>query len=105
MNFFAELKRRNVIRFAGLYLVGAWLLVQVASTMLPMFGASDWLPRSIRAGDDEQKMAPAFADYVADELRALGATDSEVADYEHADSSFMAVSAAIRYWRKHRREG
>src|SRR2546421_9571278 len=46
-NFFSELKRRNVIRFAGLYLVGAWLLVQVASTVLPMFGAPDWLPRSI----------------------------------------------------------
>src|SRR5437667_342300 len=47
MNFFAELKRRNVIRFAGLYLVGSWLLTQVASTVLPMFGAPDWLPRSI----------------------------------------------------------
>lgn len=47
MNFFSELKRRNVIRFAGLYLVGAWLLVQVSSTVLPMFGAPDWLPRSV----------------------------------------------------------
>jgi len=46
-NFFTELKRRNVVRMAGLYLVGAWLLVQVASTVLPMFGAPDWLPRSI----------------------------------------------------------
>jgi hypothetical protein len=46
-NFFAELKRRNVIRFAGLYLVGAWLLVQVSSTVLPIFGAPDWLPRSV----------------------------------------------------------
>jgi adenylate cyclase len=46
-DFFSELKRRNVIRFAGLYLVGAWLLTQVASTVLPMFGAPDWLPRSI----------------------------------------------------------
>jgi len=46
-SFFAELKRRNVIRAAGLYLVGAWLLTQVASTVLPMFGAPDWLPRSI----------------------------------------------------------
>ncbi|MFZ1217874.1 MAG: tetratricopeptide repeat protein [Chthoniobacterales bacterium] len=44
-NFFAELKRRNVVRMAGLYLVGAWLLTQVASTVLPMFGAPDWLPR------------------------------------------------------------
>src|SRR5581483_11061171 len=46
-NFFNELKRRNVIRAAGLYLVGAWLLTQVASTVLPMFGAQDWVPRSI----------------------------------------------------------
>src|SRR6266480_4141704 len=46
-NFFSELKRRNVIRAAGLYLVGAWLLTQIASTVLPMFGAPDWLPRSI----------------------------------------------------------
>src|SRR5256714_15626563 len=46
-NCFAELKRRNVIRFAGLYLVGSWLLVQVASTVLPMFGSPDWLPRSV----------------------------------------------------------
>src|SRR2546430_15153279 len=46
-NFFTELKRRNVIRMAGLYLVGAWLLVQVAGTVLPMFGAPDWLPRSV----------------------------------------------------------
>jgi TolB-like protein/Tfp pilus assembly protein PilF len=47
MTFFTELKRRNVIRMAGLYLVGAWLLTQVAGTVLPMFGAPDWLPRSI----------------------------------------------------------
>src|SRR5712691_9856203 len=46
-SFFTELKRRNVIRMAGLYLVGAWLLVQVAGTVLPMFGAPDWLPRTI----------------------------------------------------------
>jgi TolB-like protein/Tfp pilus assembly protein PilF len=47
MNILTELKRRNVVRMAGLYLVGAWLLVQVAGTVLPMFGAPDWLPRSI----------------------------------------------------------
>src|SRR5437773_7321760 len=46
-SFFAELKRRNVIRVAGLYLVGAWLLTQVAGTVLPMFGAPEWLPRSV----------------------------------------------------------
>ena len=46
-SFFSELKRRNLIRMAGLYLVGAWLLTQVGSTVLPMFGAPGWLPRSV----------------------------------------------------------
>ena len=46
-NFFAQLKRRNVVRVAGLYLVGAWLVTQVASTVLPMYGAPEWVPRSV----------------------------------------------------------
>ena len=46
-SYLQELKRRNVIRMAGLYLVAAWLLTQVSSTVLPMFGAPDWLPRSV----------------------------------------------------------
>ena len=46
-NFLTELKRRNVLRMAGLYLVGAWLVVQVAGTVLPMFGGPEWLPRTI----------------------------------------------------------
>jgi hypothetical protein len=44
---FAELKRRNVIRMAGLYAVGAWLITQVAGTVLPMYEAPAWLPRAI----------------------------------------------------------
>ena len=47
MGIIGELKRRNVIRAAGLYLIGAWLVVQVAGTILPMFGAADWIARSI----------------------------------------------------------
>jgi len=46
-SFLTELKRRNVIRTAGLYAVGAWLIVQVTGTVLPMFGAPEWLPRSV----------------------------------------------------------
>src|SRR5262249_4692889 len=46
-NLLTELKQRNVIRMAGLYLVGAWLVVQVAGTVLPMFGAPEWLPRTV----------------------------------------------------------
>ena len=47
MSFIAELRRRNVIRMAGLYLVGAWLVTQVAGTILPMFGAPDWAARYV----------------------------------------------------------
>jgi TolB-like protein/Flp pilus assembly protein TadD len=46
-NFFAELRRRNVIRMAGLYLVGAWLLIQVASTVLPTFDVPSWALRGL----------------------------------------------------------
>ena len=47
MNFLAELRRRNVIRMAGLYLVGAWLIVQVASTIFPAFELSGWALRGV----------------------------------------------------------
>jgi TolB-like protein/Flp pilus assembly protein TadD len=47
MSFISELKRRNVIRMAGLYIVGAWLITQVADTVFPMFHAPDWIPQSI----------------------------------------------------------
>jgi hypothetical protein len=47
VGFVAELKRRNVIRMAGLYLVAAWLLIQVASTVLPAFHIPDWALRGL----------------------------------------------------------
>ena len=47
MTFFAELKRRNVIRMAGLYLVGAWLITQVAGTLLPVFEAPAWVMKTL----------------------------------------------------------
>src|SRR6187399_2385313 len=47
MSLIAELRRRNVIRMAGLYLVGAWLLVQVAGTLLPVFEAPAWVMKTL----------------------------------------------------------
>ena len=47
MNFIGELKRRNVIRMAGLYLVGAWLVTQVTGTLLPVFEAPGWVMKTI----------------------------------------------------------
>jgi TolB-like protein/Tfp pilus assembly protein PilF len=38
MNLLRELRRRRVFRLAGLYIVGAWLAIQVASIFFPAWG-------------------------------------------------------------------
>ncbi len=43
MNFFAELKRRNVYKVAVAYAVVAWLLIQAASIFFPAFDAPPWV--------------------------------------------------------------
>jgi glyoxylase-like metal-dependent hydrolase (beta-lactamase superfamily II) len=63
-----------------------------------------WLRDRIRAGEGEEQMLPAFAEYVAGDLRKHGATEDEIRDYECADPSFMAVGGAVRYWKKHHPE-
>ncbi|PZO09400.1 MAG: hypothetical protein DCF27_05685 [Lysobacteraceae bacterium] len=47
MTLLSELKRRNVIRMAGLYLVGAWLVLQVAETLLPILGTPEWVLKTL----------------------------------------------------------
>jgi TolB-like protein len=47
LSLFGELKRRNVFRMAGLYVVGAWLVVQVAETVLPAFDVPGWVLRAL----------------------------------------------------------
>ncbi|MGB5211801.1 MAG: hypothetical protein WBP60_14875, partial [Gammaproteobacteria bacterium] len=42
MSFFEELKRRNVVRVAVLYVVASWLILQVADVLFPNLGAPDW---------------------------------------------------------------
>ena len=49
MSLIKELRRRNVIRMAGLYLVGAWIVVQVAETLLPIFGTPAWVLKTLVA--------------------------------------------------------
>ncbi len=49
MNLLVELKRRSVIRMAGLYLVGAWLIVRVVGTVSPMLGAPERVGRTVLA--------------------------------------------------------
>jgi TolB-like protein/cytochrome c-type biogenesis protein CcmH/NrfG len=47
MALLKELKRRNVFRAGAAYLVAAWLIVQVAETILPSFGFGERAIRTI----------------------------------------------------------
>jgi serine/threonine-protein kinase len=47
MSLLAELKRRNVLRAGALYAAGAWLLVQVATQVFPLFHVAEWVMRWI----------------------------------------------------------
>jgi hypothetical protein len=47
MGLFTELKRRNVFRVGIAYIVGAWLLAQVADLALDVIGAPDIVLRSL----------------------------------------------------------
>jgi len=42
MSLYSELKRRNVFRVAIAYLALAWIVTEVAGTLLPAFGIPDW---------------------------------------------------------------
>jgi hypothetical protein len=47
MSFFTELKRRNVFRVGIAYLIGAWLLAQIADLLIDNIGAPDWVMKSL----------------------------------------------------------
>ncbi len=45
--FLAELKRRNVLRVAAFYAATGWLLIQIATQVLPLFDVPAWTLRTI----------------------------------------------------------
>ncbi|MEX0962504.1 MAG: hypothetical protein WDZ52_00480 [Pseudohongiellaceae bacterium] len=45
MSFIEEFKRRNIFKVSVAYAIVAWLLIQVADTLLPAFEAPDWVLR------------------------------------------------------------
>ena len=47
MKFFEELKRRNVFKETFAYLVVSWVLLQVASLILPIVDAPDWVLKTL----------------------------------------------------------
>ena len=47
MSVIAELKRRNVFRVALLYLVAAWVILQVAQLLFEVLKLPDWTSRLV----------------------------------------------------------
>ena len=49
MRLVSELKRRNVFRMAVLYIVAAWLIMQVAEVLIALGNLPDWVGPAILA--------------------------------------------------------
>ena len=45
--FWAELQRRRVIKTAIAYLIGAWVAVEVSSTLFPLIYLPEWTVRFV----------------------------------------------------------
>jgi glyoxylase-like metal-dependent hydrolase (beta-lactamase superfamily II) len=69
----------------------------------------EWFRDKLRSGVDEQELRTAFAVYEHTDISfgsSPPATEHSalIEQYEAADPSYMAVAAAIRYWKKYRPE-
>lgn len=64
----------------------------------------NWFRDAMRAGRSEEELIRSFAAYEANDLKSAGVPEKAIGDYECADPSFMAVTAALRYWRKYHPE-
>ena len=47
MSFFAELKRRNVIRVGVAYMVASWLLLQIVDVLVPILDLPGWVGKLV----------------------------------------------------------
>jgi len=48
MRLVSELRRRNVFRMAVLYLVTAWLIMQVTEVLLSLTPLPEWIGQAVR---------------------------------------------------------
>ncbi len=61
---------------------------------------ADWIRAKVEAGQSAEETVPQFMDYVANQLRAQGASEDQVKQYEAANPSWMSVAGLMRYWKK-----
>ena len=90
MGLIAELKRRNVLRMLGLYLVACWLIIQVANNILPAFGTPPWVLKTLIIAL-AVGLLPAIALSWAFEFTPDGLTRETEADADDATARRTAV--------------
>ncbi|MEO6155937.1 MAG: hypothetical protein ABIP16_09455, partial [Thermomonas sp.] len=82
MSVFTELQRRNIFRAATIYAAGAWLLVQIATQVLPYFGidtsALRWVVLALVAGFPLAMLLSWFYEWTPEGIRRESAVAAEV---------------------------
>ena len=61
---------------------------------------ADWVQEKLEAGLSTEAITPDFVAYVKNQLRAQGASEELVEQYEAANPSWMSVAGLVRYWKK-----
>ncbi len=81
MSVFTELRRRNIFRAATIYPAGAWLLVQIATQVLPYFGIDTsvlrWIVLALLAGFPLAMLLSWFYEWTPEGIRRESAVAPE----------------------------
>ncbi len=98
MKFWQDLRRRKIYRLIGIYVVGAWLAIQVASTFFPAWGIPDTALRFLiiaaAMGFPVALVFGWFFDMTADGIvRTASATASDSVDLRLRRPDYLILSA------------
>lgn len=61
---------------------------------------ASWMKPYANSDIDIKEVIPKFQEYVAEQLRSAGISESGIRQYETANPSWMSVAGLLRYWRK-----
>ena len=98
MNVWQELRRRRVFRLIGLYIVGAWLAIQVAATFFPAWAIPEaalrYLITAAVIGFPIAVIFGWFFDVTAEGIvRTANASATDPADYSLKRSDYVVLAA------------
>jgi len=95
LNFLRELRRRRVLRTASIYVVGSWLLMQVADIVFPALAVPETAMRNLlfalTAGFPLALIAGWYFDITRDGIRLTKSTDEKLPPLILEDYAMLAV--------------